>query len=79
MLHNGKDETSISQKTLGFDIKQNVRNVMTDICSYVEIDNIKPLYLLCKNTGAKLEEGTLLSNKIESEVMLRVATNTNLW
>jgi hypothetical protein len=79
VLHNGKDETSISQKTLGFDIKQNVRNVMTDICSYVEIDNIKPLYLLCKNTGEKLEEGTLLSNKIESEVMLHVATNTNLW
>jgi hypothetical protein len=67
-LHEDDKVNSVSQKTLGFDVRQNVRNVMNDICSYIDIENIRPLHMFCKNTGVKLEEGTLDSNKIETEV-----------
>jgi len=36
--------------------------------SYLDMDNLKPEGLFCKNTGAKLEEGTLSSNHVEDEV-----------
>lgn len=64
--------TSVAHKNLGFDMQTSVPKVMHEVCSYIDMEAIKPMYLFCKNKATKLTDGTLQSHGVENDFVFEL-------